>query len=242
METPAAGAAGGAPAVEDVTCTVCLQLYRDPVVLPCKHVFCLSCIEEVWLYIESTVCPHCRTTFTEKPYLQGDPLLSDAVQKYKDATEPAATAAGLPLCDFCTSNRLPAVKTCLKCEVSFCKLHLQPHLVASAFQGHNLVEPIADLAKRKCANHNQLYDQYCASDRQFACMTCSVTDEHKDHKLVRLEEAKPQIEQLTNMLRKKMNDYLKTQQTVMEKELQMQITHIHFTFMSNLNEPKLIRG
>jgi len=32
---------------EELTCPVCLELYADPVMLPCSHSMCKKCLEEM---------------------------------------------------------------------------------------------------------------------------------------------------------------------------------------------------
>lgn len=44
---------------EDLTCPVCCDIFRDPVLLPCSHSFCRSCLKRCW---DSGLreCPVCR--------------------------------------------------------------------------------------------------------------------------------------------------------------------------------------
>uniref|UniRef100_A0A4W3HJA6 Uncharacterized protein n=1 Tax=Callorhinchus milii TaxID=7868 RepID=A0A4W3HJA6_CALMI len=45
---------------EDLTCPVCLDLFRHPVYLLCGHNFCRSCIAGFWERQEAHSCPECR--------------------------------------------------------------------------------------------------------------------------------------------------------------------------------------
>lgn len=40
-------------------CPICLGEPKDPVCLPCKHVFCHRCIRQ-WLVPAQMHCPYCR--------------------------------------------------------------------------------------------------------------------------------------------------------------------------------------
>lgn len=31
--------------IADLSCPICLDLYKDPIVLPCKHIFCKFCLD-----------------------------------------------------------------------------------------------------------------------------------------------------------------------------------------------------
>ncbi|GCB82470.1 hypothetical protein scyTo_0022911 [Scyliorhinus torazame] len=45
---------------EDLSCAVCHDLYKDPVLLDCDHSFCRSCITQYWEEAGTTSCPICR--------------------------------------------------------------------------------------------------------------------------------------------------------------------------------------
>ncbi|XP_075913719.1 tripartite motif-containing protein 5-like isoform X2 [Petromyzon marinus] len=57
----AAAAAGGRDRglEEELTCSICLHLYVDPVLLGCPHTFCRECIVSVWRD-GACACPECR--------------------------------------------------------------------------------------------------------------------------------------------------------------------------------------
>lgn len=44
----------------DLTCSICLDLFTDPVALPCGHIMCKEC----WESVENFKCPMCRTSCT----------------------------------------------------------------------------------------------------------------------------------------------------------------------------------
>ncbi|XP_048021177.1 tripartite motif-containing protein 12A-like [Megalobrama amblycephala] len=49
-------------AEEDLSCPVCCDIYINPVLLPCSHSVCSSCIQKVWENKTLKECPVCRTT------------------------------------------------------------------------------------------------------------------------------------------------------------------------------------
>ncbi|XP_067830226.1 E3 ubiquitin-protein ligase TRIM39-like [Heptranchias perlo] len=51
----------------EVTCSICLDFYRDAVTIDCGHNFCRSCILQCWAEVEGDVsCPNCREEFPRK--------------------------------------------------------------------------------------------------------------------------------------------------------------------------------
>ncbi|KAM5125945.1 uncharacterized protein ACMZJ9_021252 [Mantella aurantiaca] len=53
---------------EYLYCPVCLDLFREPVTIPCGHTFCLACITQCWsLNGMPASCPQCRSCFPQEP-------------------------------------------------------------------------------------------------------------------------------------------------------------------------------
>ncbi|XP_026170598.1 tripartite motif-containing protein 16 isoform X2 [Mastacembelus armatus] len=60
------------------------------------------------------------------------------------------------VCDSCIDSPHRALKSCLTCLVSYCEVHLRPHLEKPKFQNHRLVEPLRDIERRTCESHDTL--------------------------------------------------------------------------------------
>ncbi|XP_063069939.1 E3 ubiquitin-protein ligase TRIM52-like [Engraulis encrasicolus] len=45
---------------EDLTCPVCIDIFKDPVLLSCSHSVCKACLETFWETKENRECPVCR--------------------------------------------------------------------------------------------------------------------------------------------------------------------------------------
>ncbi|XP_064414844.1 E3 ubiquitin-protein ligase TRIM35-like [Latimeria chalumnae] len=45
---------------DEMTCSVCQELFKDPVTLRCGHNFCQECVSEYWKEKTSQSCPICR--------------------------------------------------------------------------------------------------------------------------------------------------------------------------------------
>lgn len=89
------------------------------------------------------------------------------------------------LCDMCTEKeRMPAQKTCMKCEISMCLGHLQAHLTTPVLlQTHPLTEPTALCGATKCPQHGKLLEYYCLDDMTCVCVSCAIEDQHRLHNM-----------------------------------------------------------
>ncbi|XP_036610260.1 E3 ubiquitin/ISG15 ligase TRIM25 isoform X2 [Trichosurus vulpecula] len=205
------------PLADELTCSICLDIFQQPVTTPCGHNFCSQCLDETWT-VQSPhfYCPQCRARFPERPQLKKNTVLDEVVklvqeaQKRCDLGQPRGAsqdgeplvlppgkgsqakdeAAGIVACDHCL--QAPAAKTCFTCMASFCQEHLQPHLDNPIYQGHELQPPVGDLARRKCPEHGRLREFFCSQHGVCICSICLVG--HKTCSLVALDEARTELE------------------------------------------------
>ncbi|MGH0123474.1 UNVERIFIED_CONTAM: hypothetical protein FKN15_022699 [Acipenser sinensis] len=179
---------------DQFSCSVCLEILKDPVTIPCGHSYCMGCIKNCWDQTDHTgvySCPQCRETFTPRPVLRKNTMLAEVVEKLKKTglnAPPAQSYAGpgdVP-CDFCTGRKFKAVKSCLTCLASYCETHVKPHSEVTPLKRHKLVNAIGDLEQKLCAEHQRLCEVFCRTDHTCICLLCT-DEEHKSHDTVSAE-------------------------------------------------------
>nr|XP_006633912.1 PREDICTED: tripartite motif-containing protein 47-like [Lepisosteus oculatus] len=190
--------AGMAVVQEQFGCSVCLEILKDPVTIPCGHSYCAECIENCWdrgVYS----CPQCRETFSPRPALRTNVVLAEVVKKLGKTglgaaspptppppPPPACCPAGpgdVP-CDACPAVKMRAVKSCLVCLVSYCEAHLRLHQEVIPGNRHRLVRAdVGRLQEIVCGAHGMPRNVYCRRDRECVCYLC-ILDGHRGHDTV----------------------------------------------------------
>ncbi|KAM4697555.1 E3 ubiquitin/ISG15 ligase TRIM25-like [Rhinophrynus dorsalis] len=172
---------------DELKCSICLNVYTDPVMLRCGHNFCLVCIGSI-LDIQDGFgvysCPECRAEFKERLALQRNIKLCNIVECFLK-THPEKEETGV-FCTYCIHSAVPAVKMCPHCEALLCDDHLRVH---SKSPEHMLAELTTSLRHRKCSIHRELLKYYCTEDGACICVSCCLAGEHKGHPVELLKEA-----------------------------------------------------
>ncbi|KAG5283057.1 hypothetical protein AALO_G00037820 [Alosa alosa] len=209
---------------DEFNCCVCLDLLRDPVTVSCGHSFCLNCITGCWNQEDQKgvySCPQCRETFTPRPVLRRNTMLTEVIEKLKktelqsDGKAPFYAGPGDVECDFCIGRKHKATKSCLTCMGSYCEVHIQPHYEVTCLKKHKLVNAISQLQGKICSQHDRIIEVFCRTDKKLICMLCLLND-HNGHKTV--SAAAEWAENQTKLHGTKMKNKTHIQQR--EKELQ----------------------
>ncbi|CAM4573767.1 unnamed protein product [Leuciscus chuanchicus] len=175
---------------DEFLCSVCLDLLKDPVTIPCGHSFCKSCITGCWDQEDQMrvySCPQCRQIFSPRPASAKNTILAEVVEKLKTKLPADCYAgAGDVQCDVCTGRKRKAIKSCLGCLESYCQNHLEQHESLFKRKRHNLTDATGRLQEMICQKHDKLLEVFCNTDQKCICVLCMM-DNHKKHDTVSAE-------------------------------------------------------
>ncbi|XP_040890253.1 nuclear factor 7, ovary-like [Toxotes jaculatrix] len=105
---------------EDLSCPVCQDVFKNPVVLSCSHSFCKDCLQRWWREKDKKECPCCKRRSSKS-----DPPRNLALKNLCEAflleRDQRASAESEPLCSlhseklklFCLDDQQPVCLVCL---------------------------------------------------------------------------------------------------------------------------------
>lgn len=139
----------------DLTCSICLDLFKRPVSLPCDHTFCHTCIEGYWAGPRGLVpggtgsCPQCRKVYPGQSY-RPNRIVANIVESYCQGLEESGSEG----------------------------------LLADV----GVTEKVAAPAPY-CSRHREELKLYCEEDQEMVCLVCGLSQEHRNHTMVCVQEA-----------------------------------------------------
>ncbi|XP_053347783.1 E3 ubiquitin-protein ligase TRIM39-like isoform X1 [Clarias gariepinus] len=169
---------------DQLLCSICLDVFTDPVTTPCGHNFCKSCLTQCWETSQHSYCPLCKEKFTKRPELKINITLREVTDHFKKKSVPDKPEV---LCDACTKEKLKALQSCLDCGLTLCKSHLEPHNHVPKLKKHKLINPVENLEDYICQKHERALELFCRDDQTCVCQFCTEGD-HKNHNTVTIEE------------------------------------------------------
>ena len=184
---------------EEITCSICGDLFTDPKTISCLHTFCKQCIERS---IESNkkmasviCCPLCRTPLARED-ISSVPInftINRLVEIFGKRKEAGKSLARKEMkCNSCDDDDSPAVTWCVECENCLCEFCNGAHKRIKAFKSHKivLVEEFIKNPKlvlstpekpEDCKIHNkQSLDLYCKTCSSLICRDCTLKDHPRE--------------------------------------------------------------
>ncbi|KAM9847877.1 E3 ubiquitin-protein ligase TRIM8-like [Aulostomus maculatus] len=160
---------------EELLCPICLNVFEEPIQLPCKHNFCRGCISEAWAKDAAAVrCPECNHDYEQKPTLEKNFKLANIVKRFNALnTEKVPAVLHCVLCR--RGPPLPVRKVCLRCKEPCCQTHIQTHLQQPcAAPGHLLVDA-EELSAWTCPSHEEYRLLHCEEEQVALCPFCCIS-------------------------------------------------------------------
>ncbi|XP_065883185.1 E3 ubiquitin-protein ligase TRIM71-like [Dysidea avara] len=181
---------------EEITCSICGDLFTDPKTIPCLHTFCKRCIERS---IESNkkmanvvCCPLCRAPLPKDEFPTNF-TINRLVEIY-GKRQKSGEASVETKCGNCEENA--AITWCVECEDPLCHDCTEAHKKVKLSKHHKIV-PINEFLRNPkqalsapekaefCKAHTkQPLDLYCKTCSSLICRDCTMKDHprgHRDH-------------------------------------------------------------
>ncbi|XP_051558267.1 E3 ubiquitin-protein ligase TRIM39-like [Myxocyprinus asiaticus] len=197
---------------DQFTCSICLDIFTNPVSTPCGHSFCLSCITSYWEGQGKTcLCPLCKESFRKRPEVHINHTLKEITEQFKRMAE--STGSPRSLAADTLTNTFSALKPGVQHrpelpERLFSEMRIRFQKSASS---DSVASPQPSLASNdsysspvfmtpkqspnvirtnrggssgpQCPRHGQSLELFCKNDQTCICALCAER-EHQGHSVV----------------------------------------------------------
>ncbi|XP_070546612.1 tripartite motif-containing protein 2-like [Ptychodera flava] len=201
-------------------CTICLEQFKSPKILPCLHTFCEQCL---FTLIEKTgclICPECRQLY-QLPVggvqaIKSNFFMSNLIEKFKLRLE--SMQGPETKCEAC--QEYAATHRCVECKQYLCKICTKAHRNIPLTQTHQLMtfgeyeiakstSPLTLQAVEYCSVHTKNEIQfYCETCQVPVCTNCTILNHripehvHRDLKDA-ADEYRTELEVMVDKLKEK---------------------------------------
>ena len=198
----------------EISCSICLQLFIDPRILPCMHSFCCKCLTE-WVKKSEPnpiyICPLCRTEYPTRSFdlenIKVNYFLTDIIRRVNRQDVTASHGSVICSTDDCVH---PSVQYCTQGCDNLCADCMRHHSKSKGTRSHIVLDlermtsmggiSLGEVTPAYCKAHpNYIIDQYCVDCDLAACDTCLLR-KHRKHNLVdikrQVEKSKKQLENI----------------------------------------------
>uniref|UniRef100_UPI00358FDB46 E3 ubiquitin-protein ligase TRIM7-like n=1 Tax=Myxine glutinosa TaxID=7769 RepID=UPI00358FDB46 len=232
---------------DELQCIVCLELYKEPITLPCGHSFCKVCIKKCWeSREEATVCdcPNCREIFPIKPKCQKNVALAKLVEQMKltsvvNVEERRCTEHGKPILLYCKDDES---LMCVMCMVGQHKNHevVPVEIVHDELKGV-LTAKCPELSKSKQHLESQLH-QLKREVEQTQHSGKSTVDRMEDKRLALYQYVDKSVDLMKSRVIKRQNEKIFLLQKQMDtvKEQLNSLQETNFTLKAALQDLETI--
>ncbi|XP_059177329.1 probable E3 ubiquitin-protein ligase MID2 [Physella acuta] len=187
-------------------CSVCMDEFKDPRILPCHHTLCYDCIFNV---VQSSSvsgrlfkCPQCRADVcVPRGGIDELPInfYITSLQEELGATSYSG------ICHICKRDWLTSQFRCIDCDVDICRFCIHAHrlethtdppkILRIETTNSNSCQLMSNVA---CEEHTEeILQLFCTSCHKAICISCSFHS-HKKHKIIplntKLKESKTYLQ------------------------------------------------
>lgn len=68
---------------EQFSCSICLEIFVEPVSTPCGHSFCKACLQGYWNHSKKFICPMCKKSYSKKPEMSVNRVLAEISSQFQ---------------------------------------------------------------------------------------------------------------------------------------------------------------
>uniref|UniRef100_A0A8C2I0K1 Uncharacterized protein n=1 Tax=Cyprinus carpio TaxID=7962 RepID=A0A8C2I0K1_CYPCA len=145
--------------VEELSCPVCCEIFKDPVLLSCSHSFCKECLQQFWRTKKTQECPVCRrrSSRAEPPrnlVLKNlcDSLIKERNERRSSGSEEICSLHSEKLKLFCLEDKQPV---CLVCRDSEKHVNHTIRPISEVLPSHKEEEQKQQMMKEKLEEMNR---------------------------------------------------------------------------------------
>ena len=145
---------------DQLTCSVCLQRYKDPRTLPCHHSFCRVCLERVSV-------------------LEQDETEPDSGDEQHEAATPEQQATAIEIkCPCCRKSVFLPPNGVSELPAAFLINNLLEVQKAAEYETVQITKRVPAISR--CEEHERILEFYCNDCGRLVCSVCAIKG-HRNH-------------------------------------------------------------
>ncbi|XP_031706515.1 bloodthirsty-related gene family, member 12 [Anarrhichthys ocellatus] len=74
---------GGVLSEDQFTCSICLEVFVEPISTPCGHSFCKACLQGYWNHSKKFLCPMCKKSYHKRPEMSVNRVLAEISSQFQ---------------------------------------------------------------------------------------------------------------------------------------------------------------
>ncbi|XP_007905577.1 zinc-binding protein A33-like [Callorhinchus milii] len=155
------------------SCSICLDMFKDPVTTECEHDFCRPCITEYWDREETSICPLCRQYSSGT--LRTNRTLACVVEILHSKKQPCGE-------EYETSS---------DSNFGFLLLVVLIFVIVLLWSLSPDASSLGSYSKDYdvCPHHKEKLKLFCEDDQELICLICRDSNKHKNHRVLPVNEA-----------------------------------------------------